>query len=350
MKRSVPYLLCLTAIVTSCNKTPLPTLPPSNDPVYYLSGTVNDDPFDVLVGVGDASITYGISEMNGIDTYYGEVKSESEDFLLRLDVLQPSLMPSVGNEEALIPENGELLVHNPVNLQFRFGNYNQQCDNLLVMNEMGEFEMTNIVSLSEYGVYNIALKFTDVSLKIFEIPVRYGFEAPELNAAFVSNGEGDQCQLFPVGEFPVHQWYVNDLLVSEASYCSVQMPDGINVVRHVIEDADGNSAEHVTLIRYDQGLFLWQLAYVYSAPLIESNYGKCLVSFKRDGVWYKSAIASDNIDKIIYLTAPSILRGQSEVPTLAWFNLAMNVALKDDSQTLSLSLENVEGRMAVGLQ
>jgi hypothetical protein len=325
-------------------------LPESNDPVYFLSGTLNDEPFDVRVGVGDAGINYGVSQMNRVATYYGEVESESEDFLLRMDVIRPSLMPAAGDEEVLIPQTGELLVHNPVNLQFRFGNYNQQCDNLLVMNEQGEFELKNTVALSEYGVYSISVKFTDVSPKVFEIPVRYGFEVPELNAGFISNGEGTQCQLFSVSEYPSHQWYVNDLLVSEDSYCSVPMPDGINVVRHVIADAQGNSAEHLTLIRYDQGLYLWQLAYVYSSPQVETNYGKCLISFRRNGVWYKSSITSDNIDKFIYLTDVGILRGQSDVATLAWFNLAMDVLLKDDSQTLSLSLENVEGRMAVGLQ
>ncbi len=349
MRSPVFHIIAIAFLFTACNKTTLPDIPDSNDPVYYLRGEVSGNAFDINVGVSDATIEYGISDMNGIESYYGQITSESEDFDLRLDILRSEL-PNAGNSNSVMPAQPELMVHKPGAVQFRFGSCYQQADNLLIMNEEMQFELKNMVEFSEFGLYHITLKFTDYNLKTFDVPIHYGFEPQLLNPAFISNGTDSVCQLFPVVESAGNEWYVNDVLVSTDGYCAVAMEDGIHSVKRVAIDAQGNRAEKLTLIRFSQGKYLWQLEYVYSNPELESNYAKAVISFKKNGIWHKSSIVPSNAGSVLNITDAVVLStGMTAADLLNHFGIAFDVDVMDESHEHSLSLGGVSGRMAVGL-
>lgn len=352
MRRGITYSLLFSVVLVfnACKKEPLPILPDSNDPVYTLNGKINDENFSIQVGVGDATISYGVDQLNGIETFYGLVESPSKDFALRVDILRPELFPAGSGTNGLIGDDPDFFVHSPGCLMLGFGNSSAQLDNMLIKNDEGKFEIGNTVQFEEFGLDTLTLKFTDFEAKTFKIPVTYGFEQLQLNPGFTSSGTGDTCVLTSLSTYPYHEWYVNDDLVSEDASFEIHLQDGIHMIKHIVMDGAGNAASYTSLVRFRNDEYQWQLQYNYCTQVVQSNYGKMMVSFRKDNVWYRSNKVLTNGAQKFDLENLNYISDEEGMPKMAYFDIKFNALLRDNSQSLSLTLQNIGGKIAVGLK
>lgn len=352
MKRSLMYLLGVTALIVACNKEPIPELNDSEAPTYGFRGGMNDEDFDIEVGEGDAALSYGVSSMNGIPTFYGQIDAPSQDITLRVEVIEPEKYPvDIDDEELqLIQDDPDFFVHNPACIRLNFGQDYKQYDNLLIEDEEGQFHPETMVSFDEFGLHSLRLKLTDYGPQPFTIPIRYGFEYQDIDPKFETVAVGNVVSFSSLGEYPFSEWYMNgDLISSELSF-EMEMPDGVHEIRHLVKDGVGNEAEHITLLRITNGEFKWVLKYDYCTLVDQNNYGKMMVSVKRDGVWYRSSKELNNVLRSFDVTKIQYIRDASNVTEIAVLDVNFEAILKDDSQSLSLSLTNMTGTIAVGLK
>lgn len=348
MTRVSAYIVLVVLVLASCKKVPLPDYPESNSPVYTLRGQIDEDSFYVAVGE-NADFLCGTSIMNGVETFYGQIESTPQDFLLRVDITKPERMPIKATDGGIIKENPDFLVHNPSCIRLEFGEAYDQMNNLLVKVNDKFVPLTNI-SYSEFGLYHLILKFTDFGPNEFDLPVRYGFEYQDINPKFTSSGTDNVLHLTANESAYSHKWFINEELVGEENSVSVPVQDGIHKVKHLIIDEAGNELVYVTLVRFKNGQYYWQMNYSYCTNVEQSNYSKLMVSYRHGGIWYKSNKALSNGFKEIELSDVNFIGDEEGLLKMAYFNLKFAAKLKDDSQTVSVSLENVEGRMAVGLK
>ncbi len=207
-----------------------------------------------------------------------------------------------------------------------------------------------MISYDEFGLYDISLKLTDYGPQPFTIPVRYGFEFEEMDPKFNIAAIDDQVTFNALNTFPVSEWYINgDLKSTETSFV-LQLADGIHEVTHIVRDASNNEATYTTLLRMKNGDFFWLLNYDYCTAVDQNNYGKMIVSFKRNGIWYKSSKDLNNVSEFFNLGPITYILEESGTPSMAFFDINFDAILKDDSQSLTLDLDNVSGTIAVGLK
>ena len=337
-------------VLASCTKEPLPELPEPSAPIYGLKGLIDGEAFDVNVGVGDAEITYGISEINGIGTYFGQIDAPSQDFTLRLEVFKPERVVADVSEGQMIQDDPDFFVHTPACVRLDFGPKYPQHDYLLIENDNGQFEPASYVSYNEFGLYEMTMKFTDYSPQPFTIPIRYGFEYQEMDPEYTSEAVGDTVTFTGAGTFAESEWYVNDHLESTEQNYKVRLQDGIHEIVHLVRDTDGNEASYTSLVRMKHGNYMWQLKYNYCTEIDQNNYGEMMVSMKKDGMWYHSSRGISNFSKKFDLGTIQYYSTDDQGPRLAYFDIAFDANLKDDRQSLSLSLENISGTIAVGLK
>jgi hypothetical protein len=348
------YLLlsvCALMVLAGCKKEPLPVLPESNDPYYTVRGLVDSDSINWVVGIDEVAISHGVSEMNGVKSFFGQISSPHDGMALKIEILSPERVYT-GTEIAAVT-GGELdyLVHRNGSIKFNFGMNYEQFNYLLVKDELNNYVVMDQVPFTQFGIYNVDLKFTDYGSETFVVPVKYGFENMELQAGFTSSGDAGNLHATPLTVDGEHEWYINGTLVSEEASLLVPVQNGIHTVCHKIHDEFGNVAEHTTLIRVKDNTFYWQLKYYYVPPVqASSHYGNVVVSMMKDGVWYSSASGDVNLSNSFTVSdVTTILDGELE-PLWTIFDFAFGATLHNENQTNSLYLPDMKGTVSVGLK
>src|SRR5687768_9377778 len=110
------YYTLLTVIalaVTSCKKEKLPELPDENAPYYSIRGLVEGDSIHWVVGLDQATLSYGMEKMNGIDTYYGQINSGSDDKAIRVEIIRPEVVFDGATLAAIKSGQANYVVHKP---------------------------------------------------------------------------------------------------------------------------------------------------------------------------------------------------------------------------------------------
>lgn len=337
--------------LVGCKKDPLPVLPDSNEPFYEVRGLVNGDSINWVVGLDDATITHGISEMNGVQTFYGQINSPQDEMALKIEILRPEIFFDGTSIEAIEGSQLVYLVHKPGSVKFNFGMNYSQLNYLLIKDEMNEFLVNDHIDFDEFGIYNVYLKFTDYGSESFIVPIKYGFEENELIACFNSSGDGNILHVHPITTEGTHQWILNGELVSEEAGFTKEMQNGIHTLTHKITDANFNEAEYTTLIRFVDGNFYWQLKYYYMPPAqASSNYSKVMVSFMKDGVWYTSSNSSSNLENKFDVSNIETIVDSNFEPMWTMFDFAFKSVLYNETQSDSLYLPEMIGSINVALK
>ena len=347
------YLLLVASIVflVSCKKDPLPELPDTNEPYYSVRGLVNGDSINWVVGVNQTTITHGVSEMNGVQNFYGQINSLPDEMALKIEILRPEIIFDGTSIDAISGSQLSFLVHKPGAVKFNFGINYGQLNYLLVKNEMNEYVMMDHVEFSEFGIHNVGLKFTDFGSESFTLPVKYGFEEQELVAGFNSFGDGNILTVNPETLEGTHQWILDGLLVSEESSFTQEMANGIYTLTHKLTDENENVSEYTTLIRFSDNNFNWQLKYFYVPPVQpSSNYGCVTVSVLKDGVWYSSSKASANLDYKFNVSNIETVIDSNYEPMWTMFDFVFQSTLYNESQSDSLYLPEMIGSLNVALK
>lgn len=338
-------------VLAACKKEPLPELPESNDPYYMIRGLVNGDSINWTVGLDDITLSHGVSEMNGVESFYGQINSPFEGMAVRIDVLRPERF-FTGSEVSAIPSDElPFLVHRPGSIKFNFGMNYSQFNYLLVKDETNNFVVMDKVPFDEFGMYTVDLKFTDYGPESFSIPIKYGFENQELIAGFTSAGDGTNLVVTPLTPTGSHKWYIDGNLVSEEPTLIYPIQNGIYTVTHKITDQYHNEAEHTTLVRFKENSFYWQLKYHYVPPMQpSSHYGNVIVSMLKNGQWYSTTVDSENLsNKFLVSNIETILDNDFD-PLWTIFDFSFRASLYNENQTDSLYLPEMVGTVNVALQ
>ncbi|MBI3133921.1 MAG: hypothetical protein HYZ14_04525 [Bacteroidetes bacterium] len=347
----IPGLLIALAMF-SCKKEELPELPEANAPYYSIRGLVNGDSINWVVGIDQTSLSFGTGSMNGIETYYGQINAGTGDMAIRVEILRPEIVYDGTTIAAVKTGETDYLVHKTGSIKFNFGMNYSQFNYVLVKNEFNDFEFMSEVPFDEYGVNNLVIKFTDYSSsESFNLPVRYGFEYNTVNPQFHSNGLGDTLVVTPETLDGMHSWYLNGQLVSQEPVFEKELADGIYELRHMINDLNSNEAEHTTLIRMKDGEFYWQMKYYYLSPEEpSSHFGNVIVSMYKDGTWYSSENAEQNLLSSFGIANIQTIIDAQFSPSSTRFDFDFGSTLFNENQSDSLYLPQMTGTLSVGLK
>lgn len=345
------FLVLSLVVLAGCKKDPLPVIPDANAPYYEIRGLVNDDSINWVVGLEDVALTHGVTEMNGVQSFYGQINSPNDGMAVKIEILRPEIFFDGASIDAIKGNQLYYLVHKPGSVKFNFGINYSQLNYLLVKNEMNEFVVTNQLEFDEFGVHNVSLRFTDFGSESFVVPIKYGFEEDELVACYNSYGDGTMLHVQPITTTGTHKWILNGELVSEEAGLAMEMQDGIYTLTHKITDVNLNEAEYTSLIRFVDGNFYWQLKYYYIPPVqASSNYGKVTVSFLKNGVWYSSTSATSNLENKFDVSNIETTLNSNFEPLWTMFDFTFKSVLYNENQSDSLYLPEMIGAINVALK
>ena len=337
--------------IVSCKKEPLPDLPEENSPYYKIKGLVNDKSIDWNVGLDNVTISYGTGNLNGIETYYGQINSLSNNEAIKVEVIRPERIFN-GAQIAVIPQSGlSYFVHKPGAIKFNFGSNFSQFNYFLIKNNSNDFVAMDLINFDCYGIYNLELKFLDYSSTPFVLPVKYGFEEETISARFDCVGDGGNIVASPEVISGNHKWYVDGTLVSEESTLYHSLQNGIYTIKHKYTDDYSNESEHTTLVRIKNDHFYWQLRYFYEQPSqFVSNYGKVIVSYLHNGTWYSSENTTDNLKNAFSVSNINTLIDENFQPQSCTFDFNFRSTLYNINQSDSLYLPEMTGTFNIGLK
>lgn len=347
--RRICEIAILALVLVACKKEPLPDLPDETGPYYSIQGNIDSEPLDLNVGQEGIIIDYGVSELNGVDTYFGQISSPANDIEVKIEFVRPELQVSSSGIQAFDLDNMGFLVHETGCLDVDFGSNLQQMNYMLVKDENGDFEPVQNLTFDQYGVFDKTFKFTDVSQNSFIIPVSYGFEPNELKADFQVTGNGMNVIFAPTETSGSHQWIINGNLVSNSPEYIGQFQIGVFVVQHIVTDVYQNSASYTSLMRISDFVYDWKMSFTPCTPGI-SNYGKVVVQVTKDGQVYRSDLSQQNTWKPFSIENEELVYDSEFEGHNAVFDFAFDAVVVNDSQTDSLSLNGMTGRFNVGLK
>lgn len=339
-----------TLVLFACKKEELPTLPLENDPYYKVNGWVNDDSISWEVGVDNNILTYGVSHVNSVETYYGQITNGETGDAIRIEILRPEIYSDGTSLSAIKETELNFLVHEPGAMKINFGvNYNQ-LNYLLVKNSDGIFVPAAQISFEEYGVYDVTMKFTDYDdMLTFTTPVKYGFDHQLIDPGFNIYSQDDSaCYMAKLSDGE-HLWKIDGNEVSNKAIFWTTITDGIFVVEHEYKDEYGNKSIQKSLVRFEGNQFMWQMKFYYAPPALpSSNYGKVMVSMLKDGVWYYSEKTTSNLDYKFHVSnIATHLSFESNEKSKTAFDFKFTSVLYDSDHSDSLYLPHMTGRIGI---
>jgi len=336
-------------VSVACNKESIPDLPTENSPYYHISGLINNDSINWQVGVNNCWLNYGQSDVNGVDTYFGQINSADNNNAVRIEVLRPEIYNNGSEIGAITGTALNYLVHKPGSIKFNFGLAYEQFNYVLVKNENGNYEFFNSYQMNEFGCHNLTLRFVDYDdSKSFTFPVKYGFEDSELDLGFTSLADNTGVNFTANQQDGQHTWYINDSIVGTEANLYLEMPDGIYTLKHTYKDVNANEGNYATLIRFRNGSFYWRMKYFYIAPTeSSSNYGKVIVSIKRNGEWYSSDHTLSNLENDFSISNIKTTLSSALSSGKTSFDFVFKSVLYNASQSDSLYLPEMRGRIGV---
>jgi len=349
MKKIFLFIATL-AVLTACKKEPLPDLPEDNTPFYLINGLMNDDSLSLSVGQEGITFAQGTSTHNGIDSYFGLINSPSDNIEIRMDFTRPQKPMTASGVSVFDYSQLGYLVDSPGCVGFSFGSNQLQANYLEIKDDQNNFESATEIDFDEFGKFDVDMRFSNFSQEVFTVPVNYGFEENQLNPTFYMIPQGDSVLFSPGEQDGNHQWFVDGSLASNESTHTSAYTIGIHTVEHKIRDQYGNVSSHFTLMRITDYVLDWKMDMNPCASAPVNNYGKVIITLVKDGEEYTSRSTPINSSNTFSASNLEFVSKQSgQEPTWAVFDFYFNATLVNQTNTDSLSLENMTGTFNIGL-
>lgn len=347
-------VFCILTGLTACKKDPLPVLPDGNDPVYTVRGLLNGDSLNYRVGVDNVTIHYGLSEMNGVPSYFGKLNAPADEFELTIELIRPENTYNENGFRPIESKSYNFLVHDDGCITLKFGSAYGQYNHVLIKDSNNDYVVMDQIEFDEFGVHELFVKFTDISTstQIFHVPIKYGFEETAPGPGFQSYGSGDTVFIYPFNSELSHRWIIDGQFAGDDIYYSSYMADGIHSVEHICVDEWGNEKSYRTLIRFKNGEYYWQMTYNYcDGPAIAQSYDKVRITVVNNGQTFRSDLSDDNLAQSLSISDIQYFINSSNQHTWALYNFnCSKVELLNDNQTESLSLQGLTGTFKIGLK
>ena len=355
-KMNVRYIIVLLAVVvmTACKKTPIPVLSEGNDPIYTLKGQVDGEDIDYNVGLETVVMNRGVIEEDGLISYYGEMESVADNEKIRVEFIQLETPQAAGQIEVFNSMDVPFMVHEPTKVIFDFGDFGGGEDEFFrIKNPQGQWVEPSTHELFEFKYDIIEARFGEqLNKEYLNFTIKYGFENRELNSGFESFGGEDSIHLISDETFPMHEWYIDGLLVGTDANYDGPISTGKHRINHRVMDANSNQSETNSLVRFNGGKQIWELKIQYKEeyPFETYNYGRLIVSMYKNGEWYTSDHSISNKSQSATIeNVERVTLEQGQLPLVA-FDIDFNAILLNETGTDSLSLSNMDGKFVVGLE
>ena len=346
MRKIVAFLFVCFSLA-SCKKECLPQLPEDTGSYYSIHGLMDGDSVDLNVGQDGVIMKQGVSSLNGVQTFYGQILSPSADLSIKIEFIRPEKTNTSIGHTAFDQNQLSFLIHESSCIDLGFGNNQDQLNYLLVKNSQGDFQPINQLVFDEFGIYDITMKFTDFSENTFTLPIKYGYDNLLLNSDFKFITANGLINLEPVITEGTHQWLIDGNLISNDETCSIEVGPGIYLVEHVLKDQDLNESSQSALVRMSNYSFDWVMNVDPCPYTNNSNYGKVILTIESKGETYRSDKASVNLNNQFSVSneAYFIEDGIDRVV----FDFVFDAFLINENHTDSLALESMKGTFNIGL-
>lgn len=338
-------------ILIACKKEALPDLGESNEPIYNLSGSIDGESLDLQLGKGDAAVTYGLSEENGMPTFYGLIESESKNQKIKFEIIQNEKSKNGDNYAVFNADEIPFLVHEKGRVQFDFGGVGNQNNFLFLQDRNGNFIKTDILEMKEFGNVELSVIFYDYGNHAFKFMMQHGYHQEKLVARFTVNSDQNTIELFSEQENYSNEWYLNDVLVGTDQNYAGSLEDGIHVIKHIVRDQDGNKAEAFGLVRFKGGKNFWtmDMNYLPEYEFESYNFGRMMVSVFQNDEWYSTNLAASNKSNNMKVSNVKFIPNSEKNKPLIGFDLDFSAYLANSTKTDSVYIENMTGRFCLGL-
>lgn len=346
------WALCTIVFLLGCKKETLPDLGESNAPIYHLKGSLNGDDFVFDMEKSDISVNYGVEEINGMTAHFGSMEATNSGEKIKISVLANEKRVINNNFNVFQDQNIPFLIHEKGRVQFDFGGIGNQNNYMYLQDKNGNFVKTDVLEIPQFGKININAVFYDFGNNTFEFAINHGFQQHLLLAEFQVSGEGDTLKLSPIQDNYIDEWYVDDILVGTKALYKGHIEDGIHVIKHIVMDKDGNSAEAYNLVRYKGGKNFWtmKMNYLPTYEFEPYNFGRPIVSVYKNNEWYSTDLSTSNKTNSMSVTKINVIPNEIENKPLVGFDLEFSAYLANANATDSIFVENMEGRFYLGLK
>lgn len=347
MNKLTYIFISLSLIVLSfsaCKKIETPISGYESDPIYRVSGLVDEYEVDMIVDEMSCHLYSDTSTINGVKTYQVNVADDSLGIDVRIIVYRPERF-IVENGNNLLP-TGELkfLVNQSVCMEL-----NGVGDQGILMDDLslevnGNAFGTNQFSVDEYGVYKSQVHFSNFNTsKVIDINV--GFENQEILPGFDLE-YGDSLIAEAVVTDYKHQWFLDSSLVSYQSVYTSSISYGFHSIKHLVTDNYGNEAEESRLFYYGQSGLFWVLEPSFcNTNFIPSNYSSLVVEVEKDGETFTSSTVSSNLNQEIEVISVNYVSDYySGGLKMLIFNIKFNAILESENGNL-MEMNEIEGTL-----
>lgn len=350
-KHYLLYFSLIFLLAISCKKEPLPILPSGNNPIYTLSGMLNDDSLDFKVGLETVSIKHGFSDVYGVFSYYSEIESVRDNEKIRVEILRQEVPRTGMSVEVFKTSEVPLFVHEKGRVLFDFGGVGNQLNNFQIQDANGYYVNIRELALPRFGIHTIKAKIDDYGQSVFQFQVKHGYEDRQLFSGYNVQGSATEIFLNATHDNYAHEWYINNQLVGTDSAYVGNIQDGVHEIVHRVYDAQGNVSSTSGLVRFKGGKDFWDMKVNYrpEETFETYNYGRMIISYFKDDRWYSSAYGISNKGKNIAVTGVSMVEDESSLEQLLAFDLAFDAQLFTEDLSDSLSLTGVNGNFLIGL-
>lgn len=218
MQRTSVYLLLLLSLF-SCRKDDLPVMPPSNDPIFRITGDIAGSPIEFIAGMEGAVLTSETINLQGVPHLSVTLGNSSNSFHLMLasgDMDMPESLlfdPSTLEDWMLTGDPAEpLMVISKYNLS------NSSHIQSIQWRVNGIAQDSEVVKINEPGIHELCASITFLDNKESEIcqEVILGYKKNARNhLRFLKGQDNVIIAFFDNPDHTIHRidWFINDSLI-----------------------------------------------------------------------------------------------------------------------------------------
>jgi hypothetical protein len=307
MKKNILGVLAVAALVmVSCSKEKV-ELPESNDPVFTISGTMGDDPFELIAGDNNAYMHTNTEVVNGVNVYSGMISDGNVsvelgiyDGLLDMPGVDPEV--EIGNVSPVFAHVGT----QPLTILSKTMLMNAQNISSVEWFIDGVSQGTNDVEIVDPGHYDVcaAITFLDQTVDTLCNDLILGYS---INGNFSINADCNggyvMADLTNSTGTAINNiiWYLNGSQVGQGNFAQVPVNTGTQILTAEVHFANGAKRTKNALVNgWDQSKTVEDFTIFEGSPanyVVQDFNVRLLMNM--DGASWSSELADNSESSIV---------------------------------------------------
>lgn len=247
------FLFLIGTTISSCKKE-IVEIPPSNEPIFTVTGMIGEDAVSFIVGDDNSTFSTSIEKLNGVDFYSGKISNSETE--IEMGIFRGDNDFSQINLDSIISlENIDLASLENVAI---FDVKKSHFDNYANIKEIkwfvdGEYSGTNSIKIVNPGKYNVCAHITFNNLTYKEIcnEIIVGFKRnTTFNLDYSIQGGNQLSSWIEPSQTAISSvnWYLDDVLISTDTEISTTLPNELKTLKAEITFANGSKRTRSILV------------------------------------------------------------------------------------------------------